>query len=146
MRDSGEAGRRDGELVDAEGCVEDFELALGVGVGVEDECGIYGLKRDACAGDGSVFGVVDDAVERGEDGGAGRNWKKEEKNREHGKAATGLYEDEGRKTCLGRTSARYEAKEQHYTRRIQEVRLRKRNRERAGVGYDRDIAREEFVR
>ncbi len=69
LRDGGEAGGGDGETVDADGRLGQFECALGAGCGAQGEGGIGGLKGDLCAGDGTVLGIVDDAVHGGEDGG-----------------------------------------------------------------------------
>ena len=69
LRDGGEAGGGDGEAVDADGGLGEFECAIGAGFGAQSEGGIGGLEGDICAGDGAVLGIVDDAVDGGEDGG-----------------------------------------------------------------------------
>jgi hypothetical protein len=47
------------------------EFALGVGGGAECEGGVAGLESDGGVGDGAMLRIVDDAMERGEDGGEG---------------------------------------------------------------------------
>ena len=64
-------GVGDGDDVVAERDGGDGEGAVAVGDGGEGEVGVAGADGDVCAGEGAMLGVVDDALELGEDGGAG---------------------------------------------------------------------------
>ena len=60
----------DGDDVVAEGNVGEGECAVGVAVGGEGEGGVGGGEGDVRGGERAMLGVVDDALELGEDGGA----------------------------------------------------------------------------
>ena len=61
----------DGQIVDAKGRFRQRELAVVSGVGVERRTRSRLLKHDLRAGHGAVLGIVNDASDRGKDGGAG---------------------------------------------------------------------------
>ena len=77
------AGVSDGDGVVAEGDVGEGECAFGVAVGGEGEGGARGGEGDVRGGERAVLGIVDDAMELGEDGGA-RDRGGEEKQSEGG--------------------------------------------------------------
>jgi hypothetical protein len=77
-----------GEAVFAEGDGGEGEFAGGAGDGGESEGGFDGPEGDAGVGDGVVLCVMDDAVDGGENGGAGGKRGYDEK----------WYDEEGRES------------------------------------------------